>query len=131
MKHQDGIEVYLKPVGDNHIGSRYHEHAPATMVSNAFDKTCTIFLKRHTCFLVVVRFRDDFEMHGAAAVRIKVKFGIGQLGFDRGAVDHMIVRASSVPASQHVLHELRMLDFEDGEDGATVPLSMQPCNGML
>jgi hypothetical protein len=137
MKNSQGVEVYLKPSGDQLVGSRYHEELTlgGLRTGDRQFKSCKICLTRRTRFLAVIRFDKNFELYDAAAVRIKVVFGIGQPYYGVGAVEHLIVRASDVKDSQHVVHELKFLgSLEDEEtervmEENEVALTMQPYGG--
>lgn len=82
MKHKHGVEVYLKPVGDDEGDLRF----PELEINN----DCHTQLKQHgmrCCipavkqkFAVVVRFLASFETYTAKDVKIGISLGEGVAG---------------------------------------------------
>lgn len=74
MFHEDGIEVYLKPAGDENDNIRLAEfQLPESQTIEDDKKTpgCAI-LARHEGLKVVVRPSRDFKMHSASALIIQI-----------------------------------------------------------
>lgn len=80
MIHPDGIEVYLKPAGEQGDTLKYAElPVPSDDSSCATDDRFhmrTIVLAHDEDFQVVLRCQPSFEMHAASALFVRVDDGL-------------------------------------------------------
>ncbi|KAK3704077.1 hypothetical protein LTR37_014052 [Vermiconidia calcicola] len=77
MFDEDGIEVYLKPVGQDDEPKRIAELETDTGVMNFHKSHFLVDLFRND-IKVVVKFLDEFNMYNSTAVLVVVAFGAGQ-----------------------------------------------------
>lgn len=94
MHHEDGIEVYLKPLGENFATTKLREIPIEQDQSEPRHKRCVVY-KTAASFAVVLRFSDDFNMGAASALSA----GIGMGGDD----SKLRVRYWNIPRSMRDL----------------------------
>lgn len=74
MIHEDGIEVYLKPVGPDSDNVRFAEfpldHVQINGEPDSDRNRRCVILARAEAFQVVVRIRESFKMYSANALAI-------------------------------------------------------------
>lgn len=69
MYHKDGIEVYLKPHGDDFETTKLREIPLERSHQDEERERCVVY-KTSAAFCIVIRFSDHFDMESASALSI-------------------------------------------------------------
>lgn len=88
MRHEEGIEVILRPNGDEGVNTKLREIPLEPDQRDAQHKRCVVY-KTPATFSVVIRFKDNFDMGSASALSVAIGMSSSdpKLGLDYWIVD--------------------------------------------